>query len=122
MERTTTVDTERDAAHLAKAKRLTKTIYALQAIGLFIGLTYVAAVIINYIKLDDVRGTWLDSHFRWQMRTFWFSLLWGAIGIITYLIFIGYLILAVDGLWVIYRIIKGWLYLEDNKEMYALKV
>lgn len=122
MERTTTVDTERDAAHLAKAKRLTKIIYALQAIGLFIGLTYVAAVIINYIKLDDVRGTWLDSHFRWQMRTFWFSLLWGAIGIITYLIFIGYLILAVDGLWVIYRIIKGWLYLEDNKEMYALKV
>lgn len=54
--------------------------YALQAIGFFVGITYIVAIIINYVKRDDVKGTWLESHFRWQMRTFWFSLLWAIIG------------------------------------------
>lgn len=119
MNKTTTVEAEREA--LDKSKRLTRIIYILQAVGLFIGVTYIAAAVVNYVKLDEVKGTWLDSHFRWQLRTFWYSLLWAAIGILTYLIFIGYIILAADAIWVVYRIIKGWLYLEDNKEMYALK-
>ncbi|WP_247869935.1 hypothetical protein [Methylophaga sp. SB9B] len=63
-----------------QAKTLTIIIYALQAASFIVGLTFLVAVIINYIKRDDVRGTWLESHFRWQIRTFWFcccGVCWG---------------------------------------------
>lgn len=119
MHRTTT-DTFDEAAY--SAKKLTALVYALQAIGLFIGITYIAAVIINYVKADDVKGTWLEPHFRWQMRTFWFSILWAVIGVITYLLIIGYFILAADAVWVVYRIVKGSLYLKDNKALYGLNI
>ncbi len=103
-----------------KAKGLATLVYILQAIGLFVGVTYIAAVVVNYVKADDVKGTWLESHFRWQIRTFWFSLLWAAIGVITFLIIIGYFVLIADGIWVVYRIVKGFLYLRDGREMYRL--
>jgi len=97
---------------------LTQFIYILQALGYVTGLTYIAAVIINYVKIDDVRNTWLESHFRWQIRTFWYSMLWYALGAITIFIIIGYFLIVFTTFWVIYRIIKGWLYLYDNKPMY----
>jgi uncharacterized membrane protein len=104
---------------LQSAKTLTTVIYALYA-GFFIaGISAVIAVVINYVKRDDMAGTWLASHFRWQIRTFWFGLLWVALGVLTYLILIGWLILAFACVWFIYRIIKGWLYLNDNKPMYG---
>lgn len=103
-----------------KAKWLATLVYILQAVGLFVGVTYIAAIVVNYVKADDVKGTWLESHFRWQMRTFWWSLLWAAIGAITVIIIIGFLILAADGVWVVYRIVKGFLYLRDGKEMYRV--
>lgn len=81
-------------------------------------MTLIVAVIINYIKIDDVRGTWLESHFRWQIRTFWFGLLWAVVGAITFLLLVGYLVLVADAIWVIYRIVKGWLSLNDGKPMY----
>ena len=96
---------------------LTTIVYVLQALGFLTGLSYIAAVIINYVKIDDVRGTWLESHFTWQIRTFWFSVLWTVIGTATAIIFIGYIILFANSVWVIYRIIKGWMNLTDNKEM-----
>ncbi len=94
-------------------------VYFLQAISFFNGITYLAAIIVNYVKLDDVRGSWLESHFRWQMRTFWFSLLWLAIGVVTVFIFVGYIILVANSVWFLYRIIKGWLNLKDGISMYA---
>jgi uncharacterized membrane protein len=100
-------------------KNVTKAVYALQAASFLFGITLIAAVMVNYIKRDDVKGTWLESHFRWQMRTFWYSLLWAVVGIITYLVGVGIIILAVDIVWLLYRIIKGWIYLADGKEMYA---
>ncbi|HEX5055731.1 MAG TPA: hypothetical protein VFX02_04450 [Gammaproteobacteria bacterium] len=100
-------------------KTLTLVIYVLQAAAFFNGLTFVVGVIINYIKLEDVAGTWLASHFRWQMRTFWFGLLWCALGMVTIPIVIGFFILAVTGIWIIYRIVKGILRLLENKEMYV---
>ncbi|MHB1590810.1 MAG: DUF4870 family protein [Sulfuricella sp.] len=103
---------------LDSAKTLTAVVYALQAASFFFGVTYIVAIIISYVKLDDVKGTWLESHFRWQIRTFWFSLLWGAIGAITYILIIGWFILAADGIWVIYRIVKGWLRLNEGKEVF----
>lgn len=99
-------------------KTLAMIVYALQAASFFLGLTLFVAVIINYVKKEDVRGTWLESHFRWQIRTFWFSLLWSLIGVLTFVAVIGYFILLADMLWLIYRIVKGWLRLADGKPMY----
>lgn len=103
---------------LRSAKTLTTVIYGLQAAAFILGITAVVGVILNYIKRGDVRGTWLESHFRWQVRTFWFSLLWLILGSVTVFLLVGYAILVADTVWVIYRIAKGWLRLNDNKPMY----
>lgn len=99
------------------AKSLTTIIYALYAASFLFGITAIVAIMMNYIKKDDVVGTFLESHFAWQIRTFWFGLLWMVIGGITVFILIGWLILSVNTLWIIYRIVKGWLNLNDNKPM-----
>ena len=104
---------------LTPSKTIATVVYALQAASFFLGITLVIAVIINYIKRESVRGTWLESHFIWQIRTFWFSLLWGIIGFVTIFIGIGYLILIANAVWLIYRIIKGWLRLNDEQKMYV---
>ncbi|HEY1289414.1 MAG TPA: hypothetical protein VGF58_13885 [Burkholderiales bacterium] len=96
-------------------KTLTTAVYALQAAGFLNGITWIVALIVNYVKRDEVKGSWLESHFRWQIRTFWWGLLWGAIGVITFLIIIGWFILVADSIWIIYRIVKGWLSLNDGK-------
>jgi len=100
------------------AIRTTTLVYALQAASFLLFFTFVAAVVVNYLKQDDVADTWLTSHFRWQIRTFWFALLWTGFGVITLLIGIGYFILVGVSIWIIYRIAKGWLALADNKPMY----
>ena len=114
-------------------------VYALHAISLLMGIVTTAtivgafltgwpsiiAVIINYVKRGDVRGTWLESHFRWQIRTFWFGLLWvGLCFLFVVLTFglgiiIAWIPLGVVGLWFIYRIARGWLRLKDRQAMYA---
>lgn len=94
-------------------------VYALQAAFILVGLPMIVAVIINYVKRPDVRGNWLESHFRWQIRTFWFSLLWGIIGTITTVILVGYVILVLNAVWIICRVARGWLRLSDHKPMYA---
>jgi uncharacterized membrane protein len=100
-------------------KTLTTIVYALQALSVVTGLPLFVAVIINYIKRNDVKGTWLESHFRWQMRTFWFSLLWSMIALMTIVALIGYVILFAAMIWLIYRIAKGWLNLAEGKAMYT---
>ena len=99
-------------------KTLTTIIYALYAASLLVGITAIVAIIINYVKKEDVAGTFLESHFRWQIRTFWFGLLWSILGLMTFLIAIGWFVIIATGIWIIYRIVKGWLYLNDNKPMY----
>ena len=87
------------------------------------GLLGVIAVIIAYVKRDDARGTWVASHLRWLIRTFWYSMLWGCVGglvlvtlgIILIGIPIALLIWAVASIWVIYRVIKGYLLFKDNR-------
>lgn len=98
--------------------KVTLAIYILQAIALFTALPMIIAVIINYIKLDETRNTWLASHFRWQIRTFWFGLLWYIIGLVTYFFVIGFFIVGVTWLWQVYRVIRGWLNLSDHQKMY----
>lgn len=102
----------------ASAKQIATLVYALQAIGLFAGVTFIVGVVINYIKRDDVRGTLAESHFAWQIKTFWVSLILSVIGVITAVILIGYLILLANVVFVIYRIAKGWINLNDGKPVY----
>jgi uncharacterized membrane protein len=116
----TVVSTDAGAAsNTKKLKDLTTIIYALYAVGIVIGITAIAAVIINYIKQDEVAGTLCESHFRWQIRTFWFSLLWVVVGFVLMFVVIGYAVLLANLVWVIYRIVKGLLNLYDDKPMYA---
>jgi len=119
--------------------KLAHVIYALHAFSLVTGIAGAAtvvgafltgwpsiiAVILNYVKRSEVRGTWLETHFRWQIRTFWFGLLWvtlcGLFIVATLGIglLIAWLPLTLVGLWFIYRIVRGWLRLVDHRPMYA---
>lgn len=100
----------------ASQKNMALLVYVLQGLGFFTGgVTYIVAIIINYIKMDEVRGTWIEGHFRWQMNTFWYGLLWSIVGLLFWLILMGWLASAIVSIWIIYRIIKGALYLNDDK-------
>ena len=114
---------------------LTHVVYALHAFSAITGLTTAAfvvtafltgwpsiiAVIINYVKRSDVRGTFLDSHFSWQIRTFWWALLWFLVGGLLIVTVVGALlgvpVMILTGLWVLYRIARGWLALTSRKPM-----
>lgn len=116
---------------------VTHLVYALHALSLLIGVTTAAtivgafvfgvpsiiAVVINYLKRGEARGTFLESHFRWQIRTFWFALLWCVIGTVLFATLVGIpLALAVflgAGVWAIYRVARGWLALRDRIPIYA---
>lgn len=115
-----TVTQEGDRSGVPQSlKTITTVVYALQAASFIVGITYFIAVVINYVKKDDVQNTWLESHFRWQIRTFWFSLLWLIVGGLTFIIVIGWVILFANALWFIYRVAKGWLNLIDGRPMPA---
>jgi uncharacterized membrane protein len=116
---------------------ITHVTYALHALGLAIGAfgastvvgaflfgwPSIIAVIVNYVKRGDARGTWLESHFTWQIRTFWFALAWATliflVGLPLTLLLVGFAIWAVGlfilGIWAIYRIARGWLRLNDRR-------
>lgn len=79
------------------------------------------AVVLNYIKRSDTRGTYLESHFRWQIRTFWFALLWVVLSWLLVLTLIGipvaFVLASIVGIWVLYRVIRGWLRLNSHQAM-----
>ena len=100
-------------------KTITTVVYVLQGLSFFLGVTAIVAIIINYVKRLEVSSTWLASHFRWQIRTFWFGLLWMAVGALTLILAVGYLVITANAIWIIYRIVKGWLYLHDGKPLYV---
>jgi uncharacterized membrane protein len=115
----------------------TQVTYALHALGLAIGAFGAAtvigaflfgwpsiiAVIVNYLKRGEARGTWLESHFTWQIRTFWFALLWasvvGILGALLVIVLVGFAIWAIGlfvlGIWAIYRIARGWMLLQKRR-------
>ena len=119
--------------------RWTHFIYGLHAIAVVIGVTSAAATVVggfvfgfpslvavalNYIKRREVAGTWLESHFRWQIRTFWFTWLWLLIAGLVMLTIIGipiaaWLMIPGLGLWVGYRVVRGWLALQGGRPVGA---
>ncbi len=124
----------------ASLVRITHLVYGLHALGLALGAFGAAsvlgsflfgwpsiiAVIINYVKRGEARGTWLESHFDWQIRTFWFALAWallvGLVSLPLTLVFgLGIATwvagLFLLGVWAIYRIARGWLRLNARQAM-----
>jgi len=117
----------------------TQAIYALHALSLLTGILGAAtivgafligwpsiiAVILNYVKRSEVRGIWLESHFRWQIRTFWYGLLWVSLCIIFVVLTLGigllivWLPVGIVSLWFVYRIARGWLALREGRAMYS---
>ena len=102
----------------ADIKKYTYAVYILQALSFLVLFTAIIGVVVNYIKDDDVQGSWLQSHFIWQKNTFWYGLLWIVLGSLTAPILIGYVVLGITTVWLIYRIAKGWIYLVDGKQLY----
>ena len=130
----------RDAAGLSPDASLittTHVTYALHALGLAIGAfgastvigsfifgwPSIIAVIINYVKRSEARGTWLESHFTWQIRTFWFALAWSClvflVGAVLAIVLVGFAVWIVGfvllGIWAIYRIARGWMALNARR-------
>lgn len=103
---------------IGSARNLTMIIYVLYAVSYVVGITAIIAIIINYVKREDVAGTFMESHFRWQIRSFWFGLLWFVIGGILAIVLIGWAIIFATWVWLVYRVVKGILYLNDGKPMY----
>ncbi len=104
---------------------VTGIIGAATVVGAFLtGWPSIIAVVLNYVKRSDARGTWLESHFRWQIRTFWFGLLWVGLcmAFIVVTLGIGILIawlpLAIVSVWFVYRIALGWFRLNERRPMY----
>ena len=114
---------------------LTNIIYALHALSVIMGLIgsafvitafltgwpSIIAIIINYTKRNAVRDTYLDSHFNWQIRTFWFAFLWMIFAVLLFITVLGialsYIITVGAGIWISYRIIRGWLALNEGRPM-----
>jgi uncharacterized membrane protein len=93
------------------------------ATAFLFGIPSIIAVVMNYLRRGDARGTWLESHFSWQLRTFWFALLWVVVVFLLslplFLVLVGFLTFPVGifivGVWVIYRVARGWLKLKDGQ-------
>jgi uncharacterized membrane protein len=107
---------ERTEEQLASLKTLTMVVYALQVASIFVGITAIVGVVINYVKRDDAVGTVYQSHFDWQIRTFWWGLVWSIVGfVLLFALGLGLVVWFVAGVWAIYRVVKGFLKLNDNQ-------
>ncbi len=122
---------------LSSVLTVAQTVYALHTVAIVIGivgaptvvgsfvgsLPSIIAVILNYAKRGDARGSWVESHYRWQIRTFWFAVLWVVVASVLIITVvgapIGFGVLVALTLWLIYRIGRGWLRLRDQLAMYV---
>lgn len=98
-----------------KLKQYNLITYILYLVGFLVGVTGLIAVIMNYVKRNEMRGTWLESHVDWQIKTFWCSLLGYVVGFALAVILIGYVIIFLVMIWQIYRLVIGLNALNANK-------
>ena len=123
---------------LTTSRQMTFVLYLLYVLAIFTaGILAVIALIINYVKFDSVRDTWLESHFRWQIRSFWWYLLWNVLAFSPFLLLFAagdsperwaglgllaiglcVLILFLAWVWIVYRAIRGLIALNDQKALY----
>lgn len=129
-------DAQTAAEPPASALTIAKIVYGLHGFAILVGIAgsatvvgsflgsvpSIVAVILNYLKRRDARGTWLASHYRWQIRTFWFAIVWFLVAMLLIATLIGipfgFAILLLLTVWLVYRIGKGWLRLLDRRPMY----
>ena len=115
--------------------RIVQIIYGLHALAIVIGVVgaasilgsflfgfpSIAAVILNYVKRSDARGTWLESHFDWQIATFWWAAGGALLLVLMAITIIGIPFAVVGvfvlGVWLIYRVVRGWLALNDRRPL-----
>lgn len=102
-------------------RTMTHITYGLFALGMLtaglFGIATVAAVILAYIKRSDASGTIYASHLDWLIKTFWWGLLWLAISLVLVLVFVGWITGLVAVIWIVYRLIRGWLALLEGKSL-----
>ncbi|CAG0987213.1 hypothetical protein MYXO_02195 [Myxococcaceae bacterium] len=126
-----------DREPLPSVVTVANVVYALHAFAIVVGIAGTAtvvgsfvgsipsifAVILNYLKRGDARGTWAESHYRWQIRTFWFAIFWVILAAILFFTLVGiplsFAILLAVTVWLVYRIGRGWLRLRDRRPMYV---
>lgn len=107
---------ENNSEKLQTLKKLAATVYICQALTFMLaGLPLLLGVAINFYKRNEVQGTWLESHFNWQIKTVWITLAGFAVSGLTLEIGIGFFILPITIVWLVYRIVLGWNALNDDK-------
>lgn len=108
-------------SHLLDYDGLAHLMYLMQVISfLFGGIPFVMAVFLNYVNMHHVKGTWLESHYKWQTETFWVGLVLSVIGVMTIPFLVGFAILFVAVIWVVYRILYGWYTLNNSNAITTL--
>ena len=111
--------TPKSPEDLVGLKNVTMMVYLLQALSFLWGITAIVGLIVNYVKRDDARGTLYESHFDWQIRTFWWGLLWGVVGVLLIIALgLGFVVMFVAWIWAVYRVVKGWLKLSEGKPVF----
>jgi uncharacterized membrane protein len=106
---------------------MSHVVYGLYALGFFNGITWIIGVIIAHLKRGDAADVWLDSHYSWQIRTFWWGLLWGILlgpaifffVVLVITIPLAFILGGIYVIWLVYRIVRGWLALMERKPMPA---
>lgn len=115
--------TDSSAKEFTAEKNTIWIIYILHVLGFFTGgLTSVLAIVINHIKLSDMKSPVSVSHFQWQIRTFWWGLLWSLISLVLVFIFffVGLLSFVIVSFWFVYRLVRGMMSLHNDKGMYGI--
>ncbi|KXS55330.1 MAG: hypothetical protein AWU57_316 [Marinobacter sp. T13-3] len=103
------------AAMPESERKIIQIVYILQALGFVVGLSFIAAVIVNYVKRGELTSEIARDHCSYQIRTFWWSLLWCTLSVILAFVVIGYFTAVVAIIWTVYRVIKGFIRLNDGK-------
>ncbi len=108
---------QRPPADPESGRTLLHLVYGLYAFSFLFMVTALVGVIVLHIKRDEYYDTWLESHFRWLIRTFWWGLFWLVVCLPLMLLLVGHLLWVLVSIWLIYRVVKGWLYLNDRRPM-----
>ena len=107
-----------DEKKLESTKKVVFVVYVLYALSYIFGVTYLIGVIIAYVKKNDTNHSWIEDHFKWQINTFWVTILLSIVGVATLAFGIGAIVLVGSAIWNIYRIVKGWLRYNDELSPY----